>query len=86
MSLFGNNIKILFSLGLAPRLNTQPLSHLPAPSSLPTLWMLSPPSLIHRGRSAPGGVYILLIDSAYIQVQQQAPGLQTLRLPGLTNT
>ena len=31
-----------------------------SPSSLPTLWTLSPPSLIHRGRSAPGGVYILL--------------------------
>jgi hypothetical protein len=33
----------------------------PAPNSLPTLWMLGPPSLIHRGRSAPGGAYILLI-------------------------
>jgi hypothetical protein len=57
---FWNNIKIL-----SPRLNPlgstlSPSSHLPTPNPLPTLWNLSPPSLIHRGRSAHGGVYIFI--------------------------
>jgi hypothetical protein len=51
-----------YSQGLSPLGSTlSPFFPPPAPNSLPTLWMLSPPSLIHRGRSAPGGVYILLI-------------------------
>jgi hypothetical protein len=50
-----------FPLGLT----LSPFSHLPAPNPLPSLWKLSPPSLIHRGRSTPGGVYkFLLICSA----------------------
>jgi hypothetical protein len=45
--------------------------------------MLSPPSLIHRGRSAHGGVYVLLIVLRdYITTTGSWPS--TLRLPGLT--
>jgi hypothetical protein len=38
-----------YSQGLSPLgLTLSPFSHLPAPNPLPSLWMLSPPSLIHR--------------------------------------
>jgi hypothetical protein len=38
-----------YSQGLIPLgLTLSPFSHLPAPNPLPSLWMLSPPSLIHR--------------------------------------
>jgi hypothetical protein len=51
-----------YSQGLSPLGSTlSPFSHLHPPNSLSILWMLSPPSLIHRGRSAHGGVCILLI-------------------------
>jgi hypothetical protein len=89
MSLFKIILKYYFPslspLGLAPRLITQPPSHLPAPSSLPTLWMLSPPSLIHRGRSAPGGVFIFY-KLICIHISTSAGFWpSTLKLPSLTN-
>jgi hypothetical protein len=58
-------------------LTLSPFSHLPAPNPLPTLWKISPPSLIQRGQSARGGVYILLLFHI-IQVQNQAFSLQHL--------
>jgi hypothetical protein len=68
-----------YSQGLSPLGSTlSPFFPPPAPNSLPILWTLSPPSLIHRGRSAPGGVYIFINHSTYIHVHQQAPGLQHL--------
>jgi hypothetical protein len=82
---FWNNIKILFPR-LKPLGSTlSPFSHLPAPNSLPSLWMLSPPSLIHRGRSAHGGVNILLMCCIHSGTKS-GPWPPTLRLPGLTNT
>jgi hypothetical protein len=47
-----------YSQGLKPLGSTlSPFSHLLAPNPLPTLWKLSPPSLIHRGQSARSSVY-----------------------------
>jgi hypothetical protein len=49
------------SQGLKPLGSTlSASSHLPATNPLPTLWKLSPPSLIYRGRSARSGVYIFI--------------------------
>ena len=75
-----------YSKGLKPLGSTlSPFSHLPAPNPLPTLWKLSPPSLIHRGRSARGGVYILLLFRMNTGIKSgSCPS--TLRLSGLTIT
>jgi hypothetical protein len=58
---FGIIIKY-YSQGLSPLgLTLSLFSHLPALNPLPSLWKLSPPSLIHRGQSAPGSVYKFLL-------------------------
>jgi hypothetical protein len=83
---FGIILKYYFQ-GLSPLGSIlSPFFPPPAPNSLPILWTLSPPSLIHRGRSAPGGVYILLIIlHIYIYIYTSAGSWpSTLRLPGLT--
>jgi hypothetical protein len=75
-----------YSQGLKPLGSTlSPSSHLPAPNPLPTLWKLSPPSLIHRGQSARDGVYILLLF--HINTGTKSGSWpSTLRLSGLTIT
>jgi hypothetical protein len=75
-----------YSQGPKPLGSTlSPFSHLPAPNPLPTLWKLSPPSLIHRGRSARGGVYILLLFRINTGTKSGS-WPSTLRLSGLTIT
>jgi len=73
-----------YSQGLSPLGSTlSPFFPPPSPNSLPIMWTLSPPSLIHHGRSAPAGVYILLMCCIYIQIQNPGPWPSILRLSGL---
>jgi hypothetical protein len=82
---FGIILKYYFQ-GPKPLGSTlSPSSHLPAPNTLPTLWNLIPPSLIHHGQSARGDVYILLLF--YINTgTKSGPWPSTLRLPRLIIT
>jgi hypothetical protein len=75
-----------YSQGPKPLGSTlSPFSHLPAPNPFPTLWKLSPPSLIHRGRSARVGVYILLLFRINTGTKSSS-WHSTLRLSGITIT